>query len=290
MRGKISRRAGCAAVVLLLAIGAGVMMLPGVWQSGEQPLPYTVASVPGTVARAAEDALAAAGHTLLATPAWAGDTASWRDGARYRLFFAARAKNGRPDVHTAEVRADPTGVQVQGVRAVAETEAGEESVPLLHADWAAFSTAVDGYVQSVTLLPLGDTRRPEVYMLAEPAPVFQMQWDEEAPAGALLLRLQIGANRSVALNPALRQVSPEGALTYTPQLQGEFAWLPNLVSRVRELPGVGPEKIAFAENLFFSVQDWVPAGVVPDRRGAACRDPCGSRRDTGARGHPGPHG
>ena len=54
---------------------------------------------------------------------------------------------------------------------------------------------------------------------------------------------------------------PTGNLVYVPAVRGEQAWLPNLVSRVRELPFVGPEKIAFLENAFFTLVDQVTQAV-----------------------------
>ncbi len=60
------------------------------------------------------------------------------------------------------------------------------------------------------------------------------------------------------MDPEAKSVEPAGSgLRYVPAVHGEQAWLPNLVSRVRELPFVGPEKIAFLENIFFTLTDQV---------------------------------
>lgn len=222
-----------------------------------------VAEVPAMVQEAVMYKLVASGYHTVASPAWAGAQTGWRSPGRYRLFFAARTAVAGADVYTAEVSTDANG-QVSRMLQVARltnTPAGDETAPVLASGWLAFATRVAGRYQSITCIPLGERQRSDVYAFASPAEEVKLGW-RPGPAGQAP-RLSVVAGQGaeqvqLSIDPAARRVEPSAtALQYVPAVRGEMAWLPNLVSRVRELPGVGPEKIAFLENVFFTVVDYV---------------------------------
>ncbi len=126
---------------------------------------------------------------------------------------------------------------------------------MLAGDWLAWGTEVAGHYQSITVVPLDDLTRSAVFAFDQPVAGLALQ---PGPAGVLAVTFsQPGGAATLTVAPASGRVAPADAgLSYTPAGRGEQAWLPNLVSRVRELPGVGPEKIAFLENVFFTVVDW----------------------------------
>ncbi|MDI7274983.1 MAG: DPP IV N-terminal domain-containing protein, partial [Anaerolineae bacterium] len=146
------------------------------------------------------------------------------------------------------------------VTRLTQTPAGDETAPVLEGGWLAFATRVADRYQSVTCVPLAELHRQDVYAFGQPVEEVGLSWRTMAGEELLLsvIAAAAGETSELTVDPASRRVGPaEADLQYLPVVRGEQAWLPNLVSRVRELPFVGPEKIAFLENVFFTVVDWV---------------------------------
>nr|HPL30800.1 hypothetical protein [Anaerolineae bacterium] len=247
----------CGIAVLLVAI-AGLAR----WAAPATP-GSVVAAVPPAAQESARAALAQAGYVGASDPVWAAAQAEWRGPGTYRLFFAAPSAQGSSDVFAAQAQVGVDGrvSRLAQATAVTETPAGDEGAPVAAAGWLAFATQVAGRYQSVTCVPLADLAAPQVYVFDHPVDDVALSWQPGLGGGHMTLAvaaLQGGEAVSVSVDPAAQRVEPAGAaLQCVPPAQGGQAWLPNLVSRVRELPFVGPEKIAFLENVFFTVVDWV---------------------------------
>jgi TolB protein len=228
--------------------------------------PQPVVAVPEVPAAAQESALAllaAAGYAAVAPPAWAGTEAAWPAPGSYQLFFAAPAPEGSADVYAAEAHVNNNGQisRIAAVTRLTDTPAGAETAPLLAGNWLAFATRAAGRYQSVTCISLGNLSHQAVFAFDRPAEQVTLRW--QATDAAQEPKLVVVAGEPAGqitwtIDPAALHVEPaDSGLAYLPVVRGEQAWLPNLVSRVRELPGVGPEKIAFLENVYFTVVDQV---------------------------------
>ncbi|HEX9118572.1 MAG TPA: phosphodiester glycosidase family protein, partial [Anaerolineae bacterium] len=267
------RRRWFLRVGIFLGVAAALV---GLAYAGARParLPWAVASVPAEAQDAATAALTAAGYTPLAPPAWAGEKPAWRAPGRYRLLFLA-APAGEPDIFQADLSID-TGRHLAHPPQISEltnTPAAVESAPVVAGRWLAYATHVGSRYQSITCFDLADPAQPRVFVFAQPPDQVSLAWqaDQSSPQAAAAPRLLItvvsAAGRMLLrLDPDTALIAPDdGGLVYVPATRGEQAWLPNLVSRVRELPGVGPEKIAFVENVFFTAQDritrWLHGGL-----------------------------
>lgn len=219
-----------------------------------------VPEVPAVAQRSALGALAGAGYQAVAEPVWAAVQPGWQAPGRYRLFFVAPPQGGGVDVYTAEVWVDGQGQvdRLERVARLTDTPAGEESPPVLGDNWLAFATRVGDRYQSITCVPLAEWQRRDVFAFGQPVEQVRLVW-RSPPGQEVVLSVaawQAEGEMTLTIDPVARQVEPGDAdLQYLPVARGEQAWLPNLVSRVRELPGVGPEKIAFLENVFFTVLD-----------------------------------
>lgn len=258
----MSRRAVTVALFGSLALVAAVVGLAQ--RAGRGPaLGVAVRDVPAPAQEGALAALAQTGLAPAGEPVWVSSDGSWRAPGSYRLFLAAVPPGqDSPDVYSVEARVDAGGrIGRFGKPApLAQTPAGEEGAPVVGDGWLAFATRVGGYVQSVTCVRLSDLGHPEVYAFEQPADDVKLAWQPAAGGRPSLAVAATWGKRQAALaiDPETHKVAPgEADLRYLPAAKGEQAWLPNLVSRVRELPGVGPEKIAFLENVFFLATDWV---------------------------------
>ncbi len=251
------RGVGLAGGVLLLLVVAALGLR---WPRSAGPL-LAIDDIPAPAADSARDALAVAGYAPVGPPAWAAPSPRWGGPGRYRVFFAAASPAGGADVYVAAVRVagDGRSVAVVDVRRLSDTPAGDETAPLAAGRWLAYATQVGGRYQSVTAVLLADTARAAVFAFDQPAAQAALAWAATAGENPQLTITADWPDRppaTFAIRPEASRVEPKDAgLTYTPLAAGEQAWLPNLVSRVRELPGVGPEKIAFLENVFFTVVD-----------------------------------
>mgnify|MGYP005848768439 CR=1 FL=1 len=249
---------GLSAVLVVLGVTLGV-----VYPHATSVRAVTALAAPPDVAQeSVRMALAAAGYEPLSAPGWAGPGAEWRAPGSYRVFFTALVPEGSADVFMADVRVDAQGrvTRTGRVSRLTSTAAGDETAPVLQGGWLAFATRVGESFQSVTCVPLANLRQQDVFAFGQPVAWVELRWSSADGEG---LRLSVVAGapaeaKEIAVDPETKRVGPPGAdLQYLPVVKGEQAWLPNLVSRVRELPFVGPEKIAFLENVFFTVVDQV---------------------------------
>ncbi|GEM_PF-1519277 len=224
-----------------------------------------LAQVPAEAQAQAIRALRAANHAPIGPLAWTAATATWQTPGDYRVFFAAAGSGGATDIFAADLRiaADGTVAGDPVIRRVTDTPGGNEEAPLAANGWLAYATRVEDRYQSVTVVALQDLSRQQLFVFARPAEQVTLSWQRETDA-TLLAVTAYSARQSVAarVHPATAAVAPpESGLTHVPAVAGEQAWLPNLVSRVRELPFVGPEKIAFLENVVFTVIDQIEQAV-----------------------------
>ncbi len=238
------------ALVLLI----GVILLAGViWRAGERPLVAT--SAPAAATESAAAALRAAGYAPIGAPAWAAEPAGWRAPGDYRLFFVAATPDGSADLFAAEAQVDAAGrvSRIEPPARLTDTPDGAERALVAAGHWLAYATSVGGYVQSIACRSLRDGAT-ETFILDRPAESVTLAWIAEGSLEATALAG--GQTTRWRIAPASGHVEPAGGLTYAPAQRGEMSFLPRMVSRIRELPGVGPEKIAFLENVFFTLVDY----------------------------------
>lgn len=252
-----TRTIGLLGVLALLLLGlVGLALSPRGAQAS-----MAVAAVPDPARESARAALAERGYAVASDLVWAGAENTWQAPGHYRLFFTA--PEGNADLYSVDVQVDGEGrvSRLGRVAPLVQTVAGDESALVAADGWAAFATRVAGYYQSVTCLPLANPEAREVFAFGRPVEEVSLSWRSGASDGGPLLdvvAVQGGQESQASLDPVALQVAPaEADLEHMPVVRGEQAWLPNLVSRVRELPFVGPEKIAFLENVFFTAVDWV---------------------------------
>ncbi len=248
--------------IIALGIVLVLLVIPLNWY-GRRTLraPEAVSSLPAGTQESALAALNAGGYTPVAPPVWAGAQPVWRSPGDYRLFFAAPSASGGVDIHAAEARIDATGrvSRLSRVTWLTDTPHGDEAPPLTAGNWLAFATWAAGHYQAITCIPLNDLQRRELFVFAQPVEEVELSW-QAAPTGrGVQLEVTVikpSRRTTLTIDPVALHVEPDDSdLTYVPAVRGEFSWLPNLVSRIRELPGVGPEKIAFIENVFFTLLD-----------------------------------
>jgi len=247
---------GVVGLALLLLL----YVLPGSAMFGRQPM-VALSQVPAKIQAEAMTVLSEAGYTPVAPPVWAGASSNWQVPGSYTLFFAAPSSSGSVDVYAAGVDVSSEGqvTRVQRVSRVTDTPGGEESAPVLATTWLAFATRVAGRYQSITCMPLNDMRQSSLFVFDDPAEHIRLHWyiaEQQEMLAVTVMRP--GGESRLSIDPSAQHIEPaDGGLRYMAVVRGEQAWLPNLVSRIRELPGVGPEKIAFIENVFFTAQDMV---------------------------------
>lgn len=244
-----------SALVFVLALWAGCAAY-------RAPRPLVgLTEAPAVADAQAVAAVQATGYALVGPLAWAGAAAVWQAPGDYRVFFAATVPEGGADIFAADlhVSADGSVVGRVPIRRLTDTHGGDEQTPVVAGGWLAYVTRVGDHYQSVTGVPLADLERRLVFVFEQPPPQVVLQWRAigASPLLIVIVRESGGAWEAV-VDFATAAVEPPGSgLTYIPAVRGEQAWLPNLVSRVRELPFVGPEKIAFLENVFFTLVDKV---------------------------------
>ena len=172
-----------------------------------------------------------------------------------QVAFAAYAGDGPArDIFTARVTMDGSG-RVTGLSDVVNrtsTADGDEAGLVSGGAFVAYATLVGKDYQLVTVA------RPDlaaegrlVLILSRPDSDVRLNW--ESPG---VLAVGLSAGRAMRLDATTRVVSPADApVRLLVAGQGELAWLPRLVNTVREHPWVGPEKIAFLENVYFYLVD-----------------------------------
>ena len=218
-----------------------------------------LAEVPAAAEDQAAAILRASGYAPVGRLAWAGAGPMWQAPGDYRVFFAAAAAEGSTDIYRADLHISAEG-QVENhpqVRRLTDTPAGDETAPILAGGWLAYATRVGDRYQSVACVSLINPDQRKVFMFGQLPEQAMLQWRSSDASTVLEVEArEVGSRAAFAVNPESGAIDPPaGNLTYVPAVRGEQAWLPNLVSRVRELPFVGPEKIAFLENLFFTLTD-----------------------------------
>mgnify|MGYP005839356855 CR=1 FL=1 len=245
---------GLALLALAALLTIWVHMNTRTW-----PAPWAVPDVPPQAQETLIAALDSEGYRVESTLVWAGTAVTWHAPARYRVFYVA-GDEGR-ELYMAEVRVDAQGnvTALESIHQLTDTPDGDETPPVAAASWLAYGTRVMDLHQTITCIPLAEPERREIFALAQPTADIFLSWQ----TGDSDLSLRVVAPRAatpldVVINPATRALTPDdGALFHMPSARGEMPFLPNLVSRIRELPGVGPEKIAFLENVFFTIVDRV---------------------------------
>ena len=251
------RRVFILAGLMVLVIVAGILWL----SSGSGfDAPAILSQVPEAAQESAEEALQD-DYSLVSTPLWAGPVAAGGLQGRYRLFFLAQ-RVSPPDLMAADVQVNAAGQVTRLLRwtALTDTPDGEETAPVACGEWLVYATRVAGRYQMLTCLSLRDLERQERFAFSQPAAEVELLDLTVATAFPLLEVVSREAGQETRLRldlAALRAEPDETALTHLPTMHGTMPFLPNLVSRVRELPFVGPKPIAFAENVFFTVVDWV---------------------------------
>lgn len=261
----LARRANpsspCCSIAGVLILILTLVLWAGCAAPREPRLLNGLTDVPAEAEARAALAIRDAGFILLGRPAWTGAEPTWQTPATYRLFFVAAGVGGQADLFAADLSFDPSGRPVGGtaVRRLTDTSAGDEQMPVAADGWLAYLTRVGDRYQSVTGIPLDDLARRQVFAFERPPTDASLSWLTTAAARRLVVTVrEAGRAEELLVNLAAATVEPaDGGLAHIPAVRGEQAWLPNLVSRVRELPFVGPEKIAFLENVFFTLVDQV---------------------------------
>ena len=251
--------AAAGSALLLLAVCVGCVARP-------VPQPSVgLIEVPAAAEDHAAAILRASGYAPSGRLAWAGAGPMWQAPGNYRVFFAAASAaasvEGGTDIYAADLHFNSID-QVENdprVRRLTDTPAGDETAPILVGDWLAYATRVGDRYQAVTCVSLANVDQRKVFMFRDLPEQVSLRW--RANGASIVLEVEMhgaDSHAAFAVDPASGVVeSPAGNLIYVPAARGEQAWLPNLVSRVRELPFVGPEKIAFLENAFFTLTDQV---------------------------------
>ncbi len=253
----LSRWAAVGTILLIiLTAWAGCTAPRGVPVTGPVP-------VPAEVEAQAVQALQMANCAPIGPLAWSATATAWQAPGDYRAFFAGAGAEGLADLFLADFRvaADATIVGKPVIRRLTDTPGGSEEAPAVGNGWLAYATRVEDRYQSVTIVALHDLDHRLVFVFGQPPEWVALSWPHTAGTPLLAVTPRHpgrSTESSVVIDPTTAAVEPsDGVLTYVPAVAGEQAWLPNLVSRVRELPFVGPEKIAFLENVVFTVIDQV---------------------------------
>ena len=173
---------------------------------------------------------------------------------RQIVFAAYSAEDRNRDVFSARAQFDVRGhlIGLTDLANLTGTADGDETQVTVSSTGKrlAYGTRVGNRFQLVTALALDGTDRL-VLALSNPSSDLSLAWESDSllairPAGGTVVRLDAAA---ATMQPA---DAPVRLLVQTP---GELPWLPRLVNTVREHPWVGPEKIAFLENLYFFLVD-----------------------------------
>ena len=242
-----------------------------------------VAEAPAAAEEQVIAVLRASGYEPAGKPAWAGAAPAWQAPGDYRVFFAATgaaatdsaSPQDGTDIYAADLRIDGA-VQVANqpqVRRLTDTPAGDEMAPILVGDWLAFTTHVGGRIQSVTGVVLADTDQRKLFMFRDPPQQVALRWRLHGASPALVVETdEAGSGAAFAVDLASGAVEPPaGNLVYVLAVRGEQAWLPNLVSRVRELPFVGSREDRLpGKRVFHPDRSRDPGCASIDGAGAGC--------------------
>jgi TolB protein len=261
IRGRFAATNSVLLLVLILCAGCAAWPAPR-FATG-------IAEAPAAAEAQGIALLHTSGHAPSGRLAWAGSGPVWPAPGSVRAFFAAAAGDGSGDVgvdvFAADLRIDGRGLPegAPQVRRLTDTPAGDETAPIAAGGWLAYATRVGDRYQSVTCTSLAKLDQRKVFTFEQPPEQVRLRWRSDGPSARLEVEARAAGSRATfAVDPDSAAVEPAtGNLIYVPARRGEQAWLPNLVSRVRELPFVGPEKIALAENLFFTLTDRVAMGL-----------------------------
>ena len=172
-----------------------------------------------------------------------------------RAAFAAwSGDDDARDIYVARILTDVSG-RVAGLENVVNLTAtpdGDEDLLKASGSLLAFATRVGASFQFVTVVDTaGDEADRIVLALTRPQGDVRIAW-----ASSHGLWVTLDDRSSLRLDLTSRTVVPADApVRMLLSGQGELAWLPRLVNVVREHPWVGPEKIAFLENVYFYLVD-----------------------------------
>jgi len=208
----------------LAGIGVLSILLVGVAYRATRnaPAPVAVRTVPRLAQAEAVARLSAAGLRASAPPVWAGARPEWQVPGRYRLFFAAPARDGGTDIYRAEAQVDGDGrvARVTGAVRLTHTPAGDETAPVLTDGWLAFTMRVGDRYQAVTCMPLTDLRHMYVFAFTHPAVQVHLAWQEGTADGAAQLAVRAmlpTGGVEMSIDPTVPRVQPAGAdLQYQP--------------------------------------------------------------------------
>lgn len=169
---------------------------------------------------------------------------------RRRAAFLAAQEGGLRDVYVAWVRLDhacrPIGLE--GLSNLTNTPDGDEMTLALRGQRLAYATRVGAYIPIITIVDLESGDRL-IIALDEPVATVSLSWEDTDV-------LALTAGLEARINATARRIEPTNApLRLLTQSYEEYDWLPRLVKIVREHPWVGPEKIAFLENVYFFLAD-----------------------------------
>ncbi len=184
------------------------------------------------------------------------DSLAFTSKETYRVIFLASRSPGVPaDVYAAEVRLDDRRVSLRGLWNLSRTpDSGEERLTG-QGQWLAWADRVYDRYQSVTAMDVKGQAR-KTFVLNEPEEQVSLKWEK----GLLLVEFgrQEGPRHTAWIDPVTAEVREgDGLLVYRPLDEGEITIFARLIWFFRESPLVGPQKIALAENIFFSIMDLV---------------------------------
>jgi Tol biopolymer transport system component len=172
---------------------------------------------------------------------------------RQRVVFAAYANQElNRDIYAGDVRLNAAGhfVGLDGLTNLTATPDGDETALAAGGERLAYATRISGRFQLVTVLSLESAERI-VLVLAKPADDVSVYWDVSGRVAIVA-----GGSPVARVDAASRIVDPPDApLRLLVQTEGELALLPRVVNAVRQQPWMGPEKIAFLENVYFFLVD-----------------------------------
>ncbi|MEW6233351.1 MAG: phosphodiester glycosidase family protein [Chloroflexota bacterium] len=184
------------------------------------------------------------------------DPLSFTDRDTYRVILLASRAPGVPaDVYAADLRLDGDRVSLRGLRNLSRTPDSSEERLTGQGQWLAWADRVFDRYQSVTVMDLKGQAR-KTFALNEPEEQVSLKWEE----GLLLVEFgrQEGPLHTAWIDPVTAEVREgNGLLVYRPLDEGEITIFARLIWFFRESPLVGPQKIALAENIFFSILDLV---------------------------------
>ncbi|MDP3046654.1 MAG: phosphodiester glycosidase family protein, partial [Chloroflexota bacterium] len=172
---------------------------------------------------------------------------------RQRVVFAAYSDQElNRDIFAGDVRLNAAGrfIGLDGLANLTATPDGDETGLAPSGGRLVYATRISGRFQLVTVLSQDSAERI-VLVFYEPSADAAVSWDASGRVAIVA-----GGTPVARLDVASRIVEPADApLRLQVQTEGELAFLPRLVNTVRQQPWMGPEKIAFLENVYFFLVD-----------------------------------